>query len=148
MSKHQTGSKNGQWKGGRTVASNGYVLIRVGKDHHLADIRGYAYEHRIVAEKILGRKLNKGEQVHHKDGNRTNNDSSNLEVMRDAKSHHRLHRSWLTQFVTELIQESPYSRAQLAELTSSTPKQVGWVLSRLKKNREACRSKTGDWIKC
>lgn len=43
------------WKGGRSIASNGYVLVRVGKKHHLADVRGYAYEHRIVAEQKLGR---------------------------------------------------------------------------------------------
>ena len=50
----QFGEVNGQWKGGRTVASNGYILIRVGKEHHLADVRGYAYEHRLIAETKLG----------------------------------------------------------------------------------------------
>lgn len=38
-----TGASNPNWKGGRTIASNGYVLIKVGKEHHLADVRGYAY---------------------------------------------------------------------------------------------------------
>ena len=55
MAKHNIGKKNGMWKGGRSVASNGYVLIRVGMDHHLADVRGYAYEHRLVAEKKIRR---------------------------------------------------------------------------------------------
>lgn len=92
MSEHQTGSKNGMWKGGRVVASNGYVLIRVGKDHHLADVRGYAYEHRIVAEGILGRRLLPGEQVHHRNEIKTDNRPENLEVcegMADHKVHHR-----------------------------------------------------------
>src|SRR5205809_93254 len=35
----------------------GYILLFVGKDHHLADVRGYAYEHRIVAEQAIGRQL-------------------------------------------------------------------------------------------
>lgn len=53
--------------------------------------RGYAYEHRLVAEKILGRKLKKGEQVHHKDENKKNNSPSNLEVCthKEHKFRHR-----------------------------------------------------------
>ncbi|MDR4483879.1 MAG: HNH endonuclease [Nitrospirales bacterium] len=88
MSKHQTKEKNGMWKGGRSIASNGYVLIRVGKDHHLADCRGYAYEHRLVAEEKLGRRLRPGEQVHHIDGNTQHNSPSNIEVV-DSHATHR-----------------------------------------------------------
>lgn len=40
---------------GRSIASNGYVLIWVGRDHPLADVRGYAYEHRLVASQTIGR---------------------------------------------------------------------------------------------
>lgn len=36
--------------------------------------------HRTVAEKILNRKLRKGEVIHHKDGNRLNNDCLNIEI--------------------------------------------------------------------
>lgn len=93
MSVHQTGEKNGQWKGGRSVASNGYVLVRVGKDHHLADVRGYAYEHRLVAERMLGRRLRKGEQIHHKNGDKTDNRPENLEVAESLTHHRALHRS-------------------------------------------------------
>lgn len=90
MAKWNVASKNGMWKGGRSVASNGYVLIRVGKDHHLADVRGYAYEHRLVAEAKVGRRLRPGEQVHHHDGNKANNDPANIEVVEDI-AHHRVH---------------------------------------------------------
>lgn len=48
------------------VDPRGYVLVYVGKKHHLADVRGYAYQHRLEAEKQLGRRLRKGEEVHHK----------------------------------------------------------------------------------
>lgn len=96
MSRHQTGTKNGQWKGGRVVASNGYVLIRVGVDHHLADVRGYAYEHRIVAEQVVGRRLRRGEVVHHKNGCKLDNRHENIEVCHSHAHHrvaHRIYRS-------------------------------------------------------
>lgn len=92
MAKHNVGSKNGLWKGGRVVASNGYVLVRVGKEHHLADVRGYAYEHRVVAEAKLDRRLLPTEQVHHVDKNRQNNDPDNLEVVSDNEEHGVEHR--------------------------------------------------------
>lgn len=84
--------KNPNWKGGRVVDPRGYVLIKVGFDHHLADVRGYAYEHRVVAEKKLGRRLRKREEVHHKDENRSNNDPSNLIVAKDHLEHAVHHR--------------------------------------------------------
>jgi len=77
----------------RVIASNGYALVRVGKDHHLADVRGYAYEHRVVAEKMIGRRLEPGEQVHHKNENKLDNRPENLEVCADAAEHHLHHRA-------------------------------------------------------
>ncbi len=86
------GPDNGNWNGGRSVASNGYVLIRVGKDHHLADVRGYAYEHRLVAEAKIGRRLRKSEIVHHVDHDRKNNAPQNLEVT-NRRHHLAKHRT-------------------------------------------------------
>lgn len=74
------------------MASNGYILLRVGVGHHLADVRGYAYEHRVVAEQKIGRRLRRGDVVHHINGDKTDNRPGNLEVLN--KSEHRLrHRS-------------------------------------------------------
>jgi hypothetical protein len=84
-----TGRKPWNWKGERIVASSGYILVFVGKAHHLADVRGYAYEHRVVAEQKLGRRLEPGEQVHHLDENKANNHPDNLEVA-PSLAHHRL----------------------------------------------------------
>ena len=47
--------------------------------------------HRILMEKILGRKLREDEVVHHKDGIRGNNNIDNLEVM-TISEHIKLHR--------------------------------------------------------
>ena len=42
--------------------------------------RGYVFQHREVMEEHIGRKLFPHETVHHKDGNRANNELSNLEL--------------------------------------------------------------------
>lgn len=68
----------------------GYVLVFVGFDHHLAGPRGYAYEHRLVAERKLGRRLSSGEIVHHIDGRKRNNSPDNLEVF-PSRWHHNAH---------------------------------------------------------
>lgn len=93
MAKWNIGSKNGMWKGGRTLASNGYWLLRVGRDHHLSDCRGYAYEHRVVAEEKMGRKLLAGEIVHHVNHDRSDNQPENIEVVRSVAHHLVKHRS-------------------------------------------------------
>lgn len=83
------------WKGGKSIASNGYVLVFVGKDHLLADVRGYAYEHRLIAQRKIGRPLRTGEHVHHIDGNKQNNHPENLEVLTawEHRVEHRDHDS-------------------------------------------------------
>lgn len=91
MKNYATGPRNSQWKGGKTIASNGYRLLRVGVSHHLADCRGYAYEHRVVAERKIGRRLNPGEEVHHINGDKLDNRPDNLEAVASRHHHARRH---------------------------------------------------------
>jgi hypothetical protein len=67
----------------------GYVRVYVPM-HPEANTWGYVYEHRVVAEQIIGRRLEKDEIVHHKNGKRWDNRSENLEVM-NKNDHAKLH---------------------------------------------------------
>jgi hypothetical protein len=71
------------------VEPRGYVLIRVGKDHPLADCRGYAYEHRLKAA-AAGQQVT-AKHVHHDDEVRSNNAPDNLEALTSAE-HRKRHR--------------------------------------------------------
>lgn len=57
----------------------GYIIFS-DRDHHQASKSGVVLVHRAVMSEILGRPLTRQETVHHKDGNRANNDPSNLEL--------------------------------------------------------------------
>ncbi len=92
MMRMQTGPANHNWQGGRVTDPRGYVLIRVGVGHHLADVRGYAYEHRLVVEEKLGRRLRLGEQVHHLNENKSDNRPENLTALKSLAHHRAAHR--------------------------------------------------------
>ncbi len=47
--------------------------------------------HQKIVEDVLGKKLPKGAQIHHVDGNKHNNDNTNLVVCPNQQYHHLLH---------------------------------------------------------
>lgn len=67
---------------------NGY-LIKYKKGYNK---KGNAKLHRLIMEEYLGRKLAPDEVVHHIDGDKLNNDISNLRVMKNGE-HSKLHRN-------------------------------------------------------
>jgi uncharacterized protein YjhX (UPF0386 family) len=60
----------------RYVDAKGRVRVVTGYG-----VGGWEYEHRLVMERHLGRRLTRREAVHHRDGNPANNDLANLELM-------------------------------------------------------------------
>lgn len=93
MSKNlfQAGERNSNWKGGRTVTEHGYVLVKM-PGHPLADVRGYVYEHRLVAEAKAGRPLRKGEVAHHRNEIKADNTPTNIELCASTWEHRAKHR--------------------------------------------------------
>ncbi len=79
----QCRERNPNWKNGTTLRRDGYVLEYVDKKQH--------FQHRLVMERHLGRKLFKGEVVHHRNGNRADNRIENLELCSSNGQHHREH---------------------------------------------------------
>lgn len=73
-----SGPAHNQWKNGRIRHTNGYMTVHVGKEHSMANSKGYAYEHRLILADYLGRDLLKTELVHHIDLDPTNNALENL----------------------------------------------------------------------
>lgn len=75
---------------------NGYRVIHL-PNHPRAmknsNWDGYVYEHIVIAEKYLGRRISDTEVVHHLNGNREHNRSENLLVL--EKSQHGLLHAWI-----------------------------------------------------
>jgi len=99
-----TGEKHPNWRGGRYISSDGYVMInvKVGRPRDGNGWGNYKKEHVVIVQKILGRKLIGQEQVHHINGIKTDNDVDNLLLVKDSSEHRDIHNS-LYQIAYNLI---------------------------------------------
>jgi DNA-binding transcriptional regulator YiaG len=76
-------------------------------DSPMADNSGYAYEHRLVAARTIGRDLRTDEHVHHINGDITDHDPENLIVVTPGQ-HRRLH----AHIVTEELRQAKKTLAK------------------------------------
>ncbi len=70
---------------GNGKKNSGAALRGTGNGNGYTRSKQRQFEHRLVMERSLGRKLLKHEAVHHKDGNRKNNRLSNLQIVNRAE---------------------------------------------------------------
>jgi len=91
---HLQGPNSSQWKGGKYIDVQGYVLVLVDNRHHsITGWKRYKKEHVLVMENHLKRKLIKGEKIHHIDVNKQNNDIANLCLYINEQDHKNMHKS-------------------------------------------------------
>lgn len=70
--------------GHRRQRRDGYIEVRI-------DDGTWVFEHRLVYERHLGRKLRPEEVIHHEDNVRSRNDLSNLKLFANQAEHARYH---------------------------------------------------------
>ena len=100
FTRHLVGDRRAErsphWRGGLYI-EHGYRRINQGREN------GYKLEHRIVAEKILGRELSTREVIHHINFIRSDNRPENLYLFPSNKDHKRYEQLFSSGKATLLI---------------------------------------------
>lgn len=86
ISEAQSGAKNWNWKGGKALSKEGYMMIKT-----VIGSNRYELEHRLIIESLIGRKLQPFEKVHHLNGIKGENVATNLMAFTSESAHQRFH---------------------------------------------------------
>lgn len=70
----------------RMLGADGYIHVKVGVEHPMGHVNGWAREHRVMMSEHLGRPLLPTEEVHHLGEDKTDNRIENFELK--SKSRH------------------------------------------------------------
>ena len=121
ISNSLSGEKHFNWKGGKILDVNGYILIKT-RDHPFANVNGYIFEHRFIMEKHIGRYLSPEEVVHHINGIVTDNRIENLRLFKNDSEHMSFHKT-NTKFtyaqvlkIKNLYQQGEINQRELAKM--------------------------------
>lgn len=85
------GNKSHNWKGGKHKRGAAQYMKVWMPSHPRSTAVGYVNEHCLVMEKHLGRHINKGEVIHHKDLDISNNNINNLLLCKNQSEHVSIH---------------------------------------------------------
>lgn len=77
------GKLHPNWKGGKNIVNGYYMVFNL--NHPRSGKKNRVFEHILVAEKKIGRYLEKDEVVHHINGNKLDNSPENLLVMKRSE---------------------------------------------------------------
>jgi len=77
------------------ILKRGYKKVLI-YDHPRADTKGYVFQHIVIMENHIGRRVIFPEEVHHIDSNKGNNNIENLMLFKDHKSHMAHHKSCIS----------------------------------------------------
>jgi hypothetical protein len=75
---------------GKFKTTRGYIFV-LSPNHPSVNSAGYVFEHRLVMEKHIGKYLKPSEQVHHINGNRSDNRIENLQLFANITEHMKFH---------------------------------------------------------
>ncbi len=84
------GSKRWNWKGGKAIHSDGYVLLLM-PEYPFPTRNGYVLRSRLVMEKKIGRYIKPKEIVHHINGIVDDDRPENLQLFPNLGTHTKFH---------------------------------------------------------
>jgi hypothetical protein len=85
------GKNHPMWKGGKKYTTH-YGYVKVYNPEHPSSINNRIWEHRIIAEKYLGRYLTSEERIHHINFIKNDNRAENLYVFSNYLEHNKFHK--------------------------------------------------------
>lgn len=93
---HMSGINSKRWNGGEYISTDGYKMIKCDGEFTKSGRQKYKKEHILIYEKYLGRILKTqygymGEQIHHIDGDKLNNNLDNLILCENTREHREMH---------------------------------------------------------
>ncbi len=118
------GSKNSNWKGGRTSRADGRsVVYAPGNPMSTCSGGSHVLEYRLIASRKIGRTLTSDDVVHHIDGDIHNNAPSNLKVM-SRREHALVHFIGCRRPDKQKITKEQAHRACLEVVSGSTQRSI------------------------